>query len=299
MFGDSTQTLQACDCPTCTPPGHSVTGGDCAVMDPARHPGAPELCNGLDDDCNMQVDDGAVVGAGGACSDAGIGLCASGTYACVGGRLACTSTYVRTLDVCDGMDNDCDGMTDEQPDCHGPAALPMSGVLTAAFDTQTSDPNLASPTQCLKGTGVAESWTPALGPWSGSRHTWHYWYAEAPGNTTWDLTGATLHLQFRATMLNATDAGWDGFNMPIVLLCNADPMRFSRYRPLTALMAQRNVNVSTDLHLAAPADGGWLNPLGGVDMVHVKRIEVMLKPEYNGAVIPSFTINFDNATGFR
>ena len=31
---------------------------DCAPKDPAIHPGAAEICNGLDDDCNLAIDDG-------------------------------------------------------------------------------------------------------------------------------------------------------------------------------------------------------------------------------------------------
>jgi hypothetical protein len=34
------------------------TGGDCADLDPARHPGAIEVCNDVDDDCNGGIDDG-------------------------------------------------------------------------------------------------------------------------------------------------------------------------------------------------------------------------------------------------
>jgi hypothetical protein len=34
------------------PPGFVADDGDCDDADPLVHPGAPELCNGLDDDCN-------------------------------------------------------------------------------------------------------------------------------------------------------------------------------------------------------------------------------------------------------
>mgnify|MGYP002629516857 CR=1 FL=1 len=36
---------------------------DCAPDDKARHPGGVEVCNGLDDDCNGVIDDGALAGA--------------------------------------------------------------------------------------------------------------------------------------------------------------------------------------------------------------------------------------------
>ncbi|MFH1531627.1 MAG: MopE-related protein [Pseudomonadota bacterium] len=36
----------------------TLNGGDCGWLDPAVHPGAAEACNGLDDNCNGQVDEG-------------------------------------------------------------------------------------------------------------------------------------------------------------------------------------------------------------------------------------------------
>jgi uncharacterized repeat protein (TIGR01451 family) len=38
--------------------GFSVGEGDCDDTAPTRRPGAPELCNGLDDDCDGQTDEG-------------------------------------------------------------------------------------------------------------------------------------------------------------------------------------------------------------------------------------------------
>lgn len=44
---------------SCKPvPGHAVMGGDCVPQQGAIHPGAAEVCNGVDDDCNGVVDDG-------------------------------------------------------------------------------------------------------------------------------------------------------------------------------------------------------------------------------------------------
>ena len=38
--------------------GYTECGGDCDDSNPAVHPGAPEVCNGIDNDCNTVIDDG-------------------------------------------------------------------------------------------------------------------------------------------------------------------------------------------------------------------------------------------------
>jgi hypothetical protein len=226
-----------------------------------------------------------------------VGECAAGTTACVGGAILCAPNKPPSRDLCDGLDNDCDGTADESPDCGGPSSFFDAGVVMGARNTGVSN-GLNPPTSCLRALGTAESWTGMQ--WGGSSDNFHVWYAEAPGNTSWDLsrTGASLHLQFTTTMLNFnTGSPWNNFNQPFVLVCNANA-QFSRYRPQAAtLLTGANISVNTDMLLAG--GNGWLLAQGGADLTQVKRIEVVVQPTNNGASNPSFSITFNSSTGLK
>lgn len=86
-------------------------------------PKARELCNELDDDCNGVVDDG-FPRVGSAC-EVGVGACkATGVYQCRADK-STADCSVRPKaprpEVCDGVDNDCDGKIDEDPQDAGQA----------------------------------------------------------------------------------------------------------------------------------------------------------------------------------
>jgi hypothetical protein len=70
----------------------------------------PETCNGLDDDCDGQIDEGIASTP----TFCGVGACAStGTSSCQGGRMvdSCTPGQPGT-EVCNWLDDDCDGVAD-------------------------------------------------------------------------------------------------------------------------------------------------------------------------------------------
>ena len=54
-FGDDGNRVQ-CSC--AIPEGFSDAGGDCDDLDPAIHPDADELCDGIDNNCSGEVDEG-------------------------------------------------------------------------------------------------------------------------------------------------------------------------------------------------------------------------------------------------
>jgi Putative metal-binding motif len=71
-----------------------------------------ELCDDIDNDCNGLVDDGNPEGGGG-CDTGLFGVCQSGTLFCNDGALDCEANAAPSAEVCDGLDNNCDGQPDE------------------------------------------------------------------------------------------------------------------------------------------------------------------------------------------
>lgn len=71
-----------------------------------------EKCDGADENCDGRIDE-TFPEQGEACQSGKQGVCAAGTRVCVIGALACEQTRQPSAELCNQLDDDCDGMTDE------------------------------------------------------------------------------------------------------------------------------------------------------------------------------------------
>jgi hypothetical protein len=138
-YGDAASTVTTCDG---APEGYVSDATDCNDADGAVNPGATEVCNGIDDNCDGNIDEGVentyyADADGDTYGDAG-----STTMACsapegyVADATDCNdadgAVNPGATEVCNGIDDNCDGNTDEgvlttfyadaDGDTHGDAA---------------------------------------------------------------------------------------------------------------------------------------------------------------------------------
>jgi MYXO-CTERM domain-containing protein len=89
----------------CKPDG-SGTFCDAPVVPPGI-----ETCNGMDDNCDGQIDEGTLPGVGEPCG-VSLGTCMAGKTVCQNGHLVCTTSTMPGNEVCNGIDDNCDGVID-------------------------------------------------------------------------------------------------------------------------------------------------------------------------------------------
>src|SRR4030042_349888 len=88
----------------------SCTGGSLVCSDTTGN--NMEICDNTDNDCNPATADGSGESwYGGACDGADTDLCNEGTYSCTSGTQSCSDNTGSTVDLCDGLNNDCNPAT--------------------------------------------------------------------------------------------------------------------------------------------------------------------------------------------
>ena len=97
-FGDAADTVEACAAPT----GYVADSADCDDTNATVYPGAPEICDGLDNNCDGNIPADEIDDDGDGYSECE-GDCDDGNAA----------INPDATEVCDGIDNNCDGTIDE------------------------------------------------------------------------------------------------------------------------------------------------------------------------------------------
>ena len=296
--GDPAMSLMAC----AKPKGWVESNNDCDPMAFTVHPGAQELCNNIDDNCNGTKDE-AAIDVGGDCLDAGKGECNDGVIACVSGAKVCQSKKTPKPDVCDTLDNNCNGVADEQPECGGPVSLRPGPVVGGGQDMNRSLNTAELTAGCHKDTAgfSNETWVPPS--WTGSSGADHLLYFQ-PASGVWDLTrpGLKLRLAMSWSMVSPMSPAWAPSSQPVVYVCAETG--FNRYVHVSldggvgTLLNSAGGSFDETIRLGGSPD--WVLGVGsGADMKRVTRIEVLVRPSgTSGATTPVFTFTVGAASGF-
>ena len=187
-YGTNAGMIQACA--NLPQPGFARRGGDCNDSNAQVNPGAAEACNGVDDNCNGQTDEGVqstfyanVDGDGYGNPNVTVQACTAPTgFTATPGD--CDDAYATVFpgapELCDGRDNNCNTQVDEGLQTFqyfadsdrdgygaGPAVQRCSPTAPDGYSTNDDDncPTVANPTQVdCDGNGIGDACPIAANP---------------------------------------------------------------------------------------------------------------------------------------
>jgi hypothetical protein len=111
--GNFTYLNLTLSCTDCDGDGYNYTV-DCNDDNPNIHPGAVEVCNALDDNCDGTIDNFTESCYTGPAGTLNVGICKAGSRTCTNGVWSsCVGEVKPTSEVCNGLDDDCDGYVDD------------------------------------------------------------------------------------------------------------------------------------------------------------------------------------------
>jgi len=228
------------------------------------------------------------------CLTSRLGICTAGTWSCArGGDMpTCEQNVPSGTESCNGLDDDCDGITDPFPRCGGPESFlqPDAAYVLGAVRVYGSWPFT---TTCLKGApgdatevydGTRWSALGVPGPGDGGReYRTHVLYAEAADGGSWDLSepGQELQLQFGGLLYNAAiGQPFAGYQQPLVLLCSRGG-GMKRLSPVGQVLsiAPGQFSLTTAINLRNPGSPwtGNETSLPAFRLDAVQRVEVTLE----------------------
>ncbi len=140
-FGDPMDSVEACSAPD----GYVTNNTDCDDTNNAIHPSATEVCDGVDNNCNGMIDEGELSTFYADTDMDGYGDPDNSQLSCtqpagfVANAQDCDDTNAAinpvAEEICDGLDNNCNGEIDELDDCD---LIFERGVVTSVGETWTT-----------------------------------------------------------------------------------------------------------------------------------------------------------------
>jgi hypothetical protein len=198
--GTSYNDLGSTDAGQC-PPGQAPAGCVSPIANNAGC-GPVELCgadgtgNGLDDNCDGKVDETCSCTPGqvercflGPPGKHNVGACTDGTQTCFGTELGswgpCVGSIGPGAEICDGLDNDCNGCADDSLCCDAALSCPAPGDPRIADKAPYTDVPLNGE-QFYNGAALTWSWKITGGPCDQLFST----TTGTPGKQSFSLSGA-------------------------------------------------------------------------------------------------------------